>query len=165
MYIYILVHEKNNIMGSITLKELSAYLPYKIQGVADFLPDTIFIVNSISCTWVKGYTKEGNNVPLGCNIKKFKPLLRPLSDLTKEIEINGERFVPIDWFEKNVNKTISFFQAMNLNYSLNIDIETENYSQTIDLYNGYLVVQKLLEWHFDCFNLIDKGLAIDLNII
>jgi hypothetical protein len=134
-------------MGSITLKELSAYLPYKIQGVADFLPDTIFIVNSISCTWVKGYTKEGNNVPLGCNIKKFKPLLRPLSDLTKEIEVNGERFIPIN------KLPIIGIEVLELESDINNGcIEQKYYS-------------KLLEWHFDVFNLIGRGLGIDLNSI
>jgi hypothetical protein len=29
-------------------------------------------------------------------IEKIKPILRPLSDLTKEIEVNGEKFIPIE---------------------------------------------------------------------
>lgn len=142
-------------MESITLRELAAYLPYGVRYKDSYAGDiSTRILNGNSIEhWKCGHIK-----PLILH-------LRPLSDLTKEIEVNGEMCIPIDWFEKNVNKTISFFQAMNLNYSLNIDIETENYAQTIDLYNGYLVIQKLLEWHFDCFNLIGRGLAIDLNSI
>lgn len=48
-------------------------------------------------------------------------------------------------------------------YYNEIILETENYSQDIDLYDGYLVVQKLLEWNFDINGLIEKKLAIDIN--
>lgn len=95
---------------------------------------------------------------------KYKPILRPLSDLTKEIEVNGERFIPLQVFKK-INKTISFYQPLSKDMDLQIDIETENYSQSIDLFEGYLVTQKLFEWHFDVFNLIEKGLAVDINEI
>lgn len=94
-----------------------------------------------------------------------KPILRSLSDLAKEIEVNGEKFVPMNWFEKNINKTINFYKPINENYNLSIDIETEDYSQTIDLFEGYLTVQKLYEWHFDIHGLIEKGLAIDINTL
>ena len=36
----------------------------------------------------------------------------------------------------------------------------------IDLkYLPYGVVEKLLEWHFDIFGLLEKGLAVDINTI
>ena len=92
-----------------------------------------------------------------------KLLAKPLSDLTKHCEDLG--FVPSEWFEKNFNKSISFYNPINLDIPLQIDIETENYSQTIDLFDGYLIVQKLYEWKFDIHGLIENVLAIDINTI
>ena len=80
-----------------------------------------------------------------------KPILRPLSDLTKEIEVDGEKFVP----------------AIELNWS---NITTDILSKSINLTNKFnnlfaFDYKKLLEWHFDVFGLIEKGLAIDINTI
>lgn len=80
----------------------------------------------------------------------IKPILRPLSDLTKEIEINGDRFRPIeklyggDYYTKGMNDSISNYQHLKNHYGF--------YSQ-------------LFEWHFDVFGLIDAGLAVDLNTL
>ena len=80
-----------------------------------------------------------------------KPILRPLSDLTKEIEVDGEKFVP----------------AIELNWS---NITTDILSKSINLTNKFnnlfaFDYKKLLEWHFDVFGLIEKGLAIDINTL
>ncbi len=68
------------------------------------------------------------------------PILHKLSDLTKVIEHNGEKFVPRNKFYGNP-----------LDYKIRE--------------NSYDVVQKLIEWHFDVYNLIDKNLAIDINTL
>lgn len=75
----------------------------------------------------------------------FKPILRPLSYLTKEIEHNGERFVPVDRLEWN-----SYDHIIKKGMCDNV---------------GYQYMIKLFEWHFDVFGLIDKGLAIDINTL
>ena len=74
-------------------------------------------------------------------------ILHPLSDLTKEIDHNGEKFVPIiilrwseniiGWSKKNIN----------------LAIENIRFDDAI----------KLIEWHFDLFGGIDSGDAIDVN--
>lgn len=79
----------------------------------------------------------------------IKPILRPLSDLTKEIEHNGERFVPIDviFKECGFTKTTNHFQEF-----------------TEDVRAGkteYRAISRLFEWHFDVFELIEKGLAVN----
>lgn len=73
-------------------------------------------------------------------LDEVKPILRPLSDLTKEIELNGEKFVPIQ----------------------ETDIDIPFTSDLLFLVT-YGDVQKLLEWHFDVFGLIENNLAIDIN--
>lgn len=75
----------------------------------------------------------------------FKPILYPLSDLTKEIDVNGEKFVPSKVLNWNI-------QGREIN---KIHFESISYSH----------IQKLLEWNFDIYGLIEKGLAIDINTL
>ena len=75
----------------------------------------------------------------------FKPILRPLSDLAKEIEVNGQKFIPnikLDWNDGN-----------NTCYS-----DILKWISIADYF-------KLLEWHFDIYGLIEKSLAIDINTL
>lgn len=96
-------------------------------------------------------------------IWKFKPILRPLSDLTKEIEHNGEKFVPIEWFEIGDDENLcpDYGNGNIKLISLLKDMSKHNF---IDLnYMQYGVIEKLLEWHFDIFGLLEQGLAVDFN--
>ena len=86
----------------------------------------------------------------------IKLLCFPISSLTKEITINGETFVPIDFINKNIRKVVDIYLVVG---EINIDIETDNYSQIINLIDGYEIMQKLIEWKFDVFRLIELGLA------
>lgn len=81
-------------------------------------------------------------------LDQIKCYKRPLSDLTKEIEVNGEKFVPI-------NKMPSNWQRYTNN-----EIQAHNIQAL-----NYRTFQLLLEWHFDVFGLIEKGLAIDFNTL
>lgn len=83
------------------------------------------------------------------NLHLFKPILHPLSDLTKEIEHNGEKFVPIHWFDENFDHNEAFPLVLN---SRGI-VEMKHWNE----------FQKLFEWHFDIFGLIENYLAIDVN--
>ena len=85
-----------------------------------------------------------------------KPILRPLSDLTKEIEHNGEKFVPID--ELN---NIGDAECDRYNDYFN----EENISDVNWLLEPFIIFQKLIEWKFDLADLISKGEAIDVNTL
>lgn len=79
----------------------------------------------------------------------YKIVKHPLSDLTKEIEVNGEKFVPIEKI------SIHLF-----------DIDTRNY--ILDGHTNampFWVIKMLLEWHFDIYGLIENDLAIDINAL
>lgn len=118
----------------------------KLEHLAPYLPYGLKVKDN-----ERIYTMDTNNnnsdgietVLYGIN---QLPILRPLSDLTKEIEHNGERFVP-----KNMFNTKFEYLFTNIEY----------YNVQNDL--SYSVVRKLIEWHFDVFGLIDKELAIDIN--
>ena len=76
------------------------------------------------------------------------PIINPLSNLTKEIEHNGEKFVPIDLLRQD-------------GYYIGEDWIIENFKDVENSSFGF--IQKLIKWHFDIANLIEKGEAIDVN--
>lgn len=85
------------------LKHIAPYLPYGLKGN---LVNLEYFDSQICCELYRietGKTKESDKYDItvivgDCEseLKDFKPTLRPLSDLTKEIEHNGERFVPLE---------------------------------------------------------------------
>lgn len=146
------------------LKHLAPYLPYGLKIQWDDTKDIYGISfgetnynDNLYSLETLVFTMEGKDV-LG-----WKPILRPLSDLTKEIEHDGEKFVPVDWIEMNLRKGIDIYKPLNPEFPIEITITTNDYSHEVELYDGYLIMQKLISWHFDVFNLIDQGLAIDIN--
>jgi len=136
------------------LKHLAPYLPYRLKGI---------------CTWehlnkdfeVELYSASSNilniSSPFGGNdyveINEFKPILRTLSDLIKEIQHNGEKFVPIN--------TIKIFTDLNhFEYVERFIYDEETFGLL-----PYWVMELLLEWNFDIFGLIPHGLAVDINTL
>jgi hypothetical protein len=119
------------------IKHLAPYLPYSLKGnyeVSEVVPSAKYELRN----------KELRNDNIDFFLSYAKPILRPISDLTKEIEVNGEKFVPIDWIKKNYIR-----ETMGLNIAT----------------WSYRTVEKLAEWHFDIFGLIENGLAVDINTL
>lgn len=169
-------------MEKLELKHLAAYLPYGLTVTKE--------------DWGKIVKVDADGTTLnhaGINYVlrvQAKPVLRPLSDLTNEIEHNGERFVPIMEMAKmysstnNVKKiegvasnfhyfkcfyTKKDYQVLIINtdcrawFTYYFDDDKPNYG--INIVNEWEVREKLLSWHFDIFGLMEKGLAVDLNTL
>ena len=126
------------------LKHLTAYLPYNLQiKLGDGREmEVIAVRNWIG--WCVTYKSENGETNIG--IKAVKPILRPLSDITKEIEHKGERFIPV---RKLITEPDDNLYPENIDYRVVTNIM------------GYEKTQKLLEWHFDVFGLIPAGLATE----
>lgn len=123
------------------LKHLAPYLPYGLKVLANQRQRTLHgISQDVAYLYYNGLKPYF--------FKEFKPILRPLSDLTKEIEVNGERFVPFKWLGWN--------NCLDLR-----DIIEDKDFQNISFEDA----QKLFSLHFDIFNLIPQGLAIDINTL
>lgn len=128
------------------LKHLAPYLPYGLKGKRD--------------GYNKGILMQGldysENVLTNfgyIDIKYFNPILRPLSDLTKEIALeNGKKIIVINTF---------FRESRDL---LEKELRITNGNLIID-FLSWVIIQKLLEFHFDVFGLIKNGLAIDINTL
>ena len=138
------------------LKHLSPYLPYGLEAVIRLREDSSLPIDDecivkITCFEVAYLDSEYD---------EFRPILRPLSDLTKEIEVNGEKFTPIMVLELD-SHTLSINK-----YSNHLEIkgvESNEWTYAIDVYTE--IMCNLFEWHFDVFGLIEKGLAIDINTL
>lgn len=135
------------------LKHLAAYLPYGIR----------MYMNKADNTYTLHGLKKNNGIMKLISYTnsdvfsdECKPILRPLSDMTKEIEINGEKFVPNELISKAM-----FTKSQNTDFvRLKNQIANNKIHQL-----PYDVSQILLSWHFDIFGLIDAGLAIDINTL
>ena len=129
------------------LKHLAGYLPYGLKVRHSSWNEIL----TMDCC---GDNSESLSI---LDIEQYaKPILHPLSDLTKEIEVNGENFVPIEIIQKDF-----YWDYVKNNMR---DLIKDNDYSLIE-YLPYMVVEKLLEWHFDIYNLIENNLAIDKNTI
>lgn len=146
--------------------ELQHIAPYLLYGLKVNYKGNILVMEGIY-THKDIFTYENADIPLS----EIKPILRPRSDLTKEIEINGERFVPIErLFEIQYSSLSSKGRAFYYEQGKDWVLCSGNWTAVsfkINLsnieHNYYWVIQNLLEWHFDVFGLIPQGLAIDIN--
>lgn len=122
------------------LKHLAPYLPYRLKILR---PDN---KTTLTLKGINGnlLILDEDNIEKYGHIKKNKPVLRPLSDLLKTIKINNQKFMPA--------RKLGFYQA-------DVDFVFNNQTDLIQ----FRFVQKLIEWHFDVFGLIDAGLAVDIN--
>ena len=80
--------------------------------------------------------------------ERGKPILRPLSDLAKEIEHNGETFIPIE--------RIGIYNPNNVDYLID---------QILSEFVEFSVMETLVRWHFDVICLIPRGEAVDVNTL
>jgi hypothetical protein len=86
------------------IKHLSAYLPYGLKLYAGeyFVENNLDVILDRLDVTTKAI--DASNLDGVWFIDEVKPLLRPLSQLTQEIEVNGEKFVPIVELLKIKNK-------------------------------------------------------------
>lgn len=140
------------------LKHLAPYLPYGLRIILPKSGRIIVVAGLLEVVDEGILVRDVDGSWLGLGLWHFTPILRPLSDLTKEIEHNGERFVPKRVL-KEMPDPIGGFHTDRL-----MTIVENPQKWSIEVAN-YAVVQKLIEWHFDVFGLIENGLAIDINTL
>lgn len=143
------------------LKHIAPYLPYVLKAeILDYEKDYVGKQYDEIIGLHKWYKNKdwvcltaGGSKP---SFDTIKPILRPLSDLTKEIEVNGEKFVPIECLEEKYYTLDLHKQCLRL-----LEENGENWINQSE----YMLVNYLFEWHFDVFGLIENGLAIDINTL
>lgn len=101
------------------------------------------------------------------NVEECKPILRPFSDLNKEIIIDGVKVIPIQeavWGKVGVNHMglrISFECFDDDVYMICRDKQNRMIDRAVNTSD----FDFLYKYHFDVFGLIEKGLAIDINTL
>lgn len=121
--------------------------PYADKALKGYFLGKLDILTGID--FVYGSVSSLNNGSV--LLKDFKPILLPLSDLEKEIEL---------------------FNEINKGYMELIIDKTEKAGYYIKTYNIYIFNENLLalndfffKYHFDVYGLIEKGWAINYNDI
>lgn len=136
----------------LTLEHLAPYLPYGLKYVSpEYKAISMFDIS-------KGETVEtmsAISMVAMTKINKYKPLLYPISKLTQEIEHNGKKFIPIDSINNLYPEYPLFIEDNSIFITDSCDLNM------LEIHEVYKLYQKLFEWHFDIFGLIEKGLAIE----
>lgn len=153
----------------IEIKHLAPYLPYGLTCDHGAVDDPEYgILTQLDCSMG---VEDGqfNNDRVTVPLQLIRPILKPLSKLHKKIEHNGEKFVPLSVLYDIVNAK-HFFEALDKKGDKIIEIwvmfENGRYEnwQTFHIDRlSFKHSQKLFEWHFDVFELIEQNLAIDSN--
>lgn len=175
-------------MDNLTLEHLAPYLPYGIQIIDNGEVETIIgVINNK--VFIEDCHRNGY-----ASIEDVKLVLRPMTDLIKEVWIKGH-LTPLVDIVITTNGTNTIVDKMHIsddyiycnyrNYpndtyykSLVYHIDNRMFTlhrhsslePTLDnarvpYFDHNEIFQKLLSWHFDVFGLIEKGLAIDINSI
>ena len=129
------------------LKHLAPYLPYNLN-TKYLLYNVIGEIGEIAPQKNEVRDKKLTAENVDFVLEYCKPLLRPLSDLNKEIECDGIIFNPIE----------TYAGMSQLKECVTLSTHELRYAH-------YSTVEFLFEHHFDVFGLIEKGLAIDINTI
>lgn len=119
------------------LKHLSPYLPYGLKGeiTRNIYPRSKEI-KEVTITNISDWNTRAYSI---------KPILRPLSELFED-------------------KYKNLFFISDYTYAILRKVQDGNKYNEVEAL-PYFVTVKLLENHFDVFGLIEKGLAIDINIL
>ena len=125
------------------IKYLASYLPYGLN-IKDVKHGSVFEALHFITTPNQDFSLFKGNFDQLINDKYLKPVLFPLSSLTKEITINGKTFVP----KKLILDSAKFHSEVP------ICVIDNDYR----LWNVF-EYELLLSLKFDIYNLIEKGLA------
>lgn len=176
-------------MEKLELKHWCAYMPYGLKMIFE-KSGNIRELTGLQTSSGMSMIFIFNELYHSQEFFNYKPILRPLSDLTKEIEHNGEKFVPIEVIGKLFVEQGEFLDGFfgwdiptggddyqdyyfNIAFSNEVlHLETwcgepnEKYSYIVETHAlEYTAYNQLIKYHFDIFNLIPEGLAVDINTL
>ena len=150
----------------IELKHIAPYTPHglKVTFEGDDLTHEV-VGLSIAADGIELISPFGDYGK--ANIEDCKLILRPLSDLDKNITHNGKTFNPVKELvkmpiTKENNALMAFYSLNTIGVGKYLE-DVANYGDINPKYLSYPLATKLIEWHFDINGLIEIGLAININ--
>lgn len=90
-------------------------------------------------------------------------ILRPIEDVIKMVNIKGKTFIPLGELNEEALRFGSSIQVFPTSQFFEIRKQRDMSFYNILKENRWK--DKLIAWHFDVFNLIPRGLAIDINTL
>lgn len=142
------------------IQHLAPYLPYGLKAKTERLG--IFTIDGFRTIKNDDISLKSNDTHIGF-INEITPILRQLSDLTKEIEVDGKRFILAEllWSIEAIEEDdFKKYGEIPSYWKLSIK-EIKESLYTVD----YGDFKKLVEYHFDVFGLIEQNLAVDFNTL
>jgi len=136
------------------LKHIAPYLPYCLRAIDEFgrirtltIEHSTYDTNTVGLFRLFDFDKDGKY----CN----KPILRPLSELTCTTYLDGETIT----FEELISTDENAFGVNGFGEPV---FYVNNKWEKIDVKDlPFETVSGLFRYHFDVFNLIPQGLAVD----
>jgi len=126
----------------LNIKHLSPYLPYKLS-IIDFKSKEPYPME------MEGFDTHLNKIiaeRMNWEYNEVKPVLRNLSDLTKEIGHNGKKVTPYEYISTSKKDSQENMRRIG---NGNVDML------------AWWKIERLLQLHFDVFGLIKAGCAIE----
>jgi len=161
------------------IEYLAPYLPFELEFQRK---GTGFTMIGIEHNYVKSLESPYD----WFDFSEIKPYMRPYSDLLKEIESQGKKFIPlielaristldkIESFTSSENETsfgIKYIDSDEENIIFSFSKETnqfylhfESNERFFPINHTFELYRKLYEWHFG-FGLVEAGIAIDVNTV
>ncbi|MDR0970525.1 MAG: hypothetical protein LBM67_08335 [Lentimicrobiaceae bacterium] len=162
------------------LKDICGNIEYKLKYIDSF--GYISVAKTLN---TDGFIDK-NYSTIPDKTAQIKPILRPLSDLYKEISHNGEKFIPIVRLaESSENKTLKKCNCWKLRIKENPLLEDFKYTAVSETgitfayrkygffcaddeitnfeINQVELFDLLNEWKIDYRGLIEKGLAVSVH--
>jgi len=152
-------------METLTLEHLSVYLPYGLMGQLKGYPNGTYVtlgtyLSNTERKWTIDMFIESGVLPI----------LYPLSSLTETIWYEGKEIKPIefikDWYNESYGKIddLEYYDLENEFALFGVFHSTEE-KETEIIAMPYQAYQLLFKMKIDIFGLIEKGLAVDVNIL
>lgn len=141
------------------------------EFLAFSLPYDVKAIDKFECIWtIHPYKdalddlKDNEHLSYENFIKEegHRLILHPLSDLTKEIEHKGEKFVPIEELREIIGGSWCgvYEGVVELIQEWDIDTLKDKIK-----YLPFEFIQLFISWQFDIADLLSKGEAIDVNTL
>lgn len=143
------------------IEYLSLYLPYNIQVECQWVEHRAFLhgIEAGGDCCVKIFKVVGDDLIHDSNYYPagdIKPYLHRLSMLTEEIEHEGERFVPAE-------KLYGFMKGYDYDLGYEGFVTVLTHMKTD--HQPMILLIEMVKYHFDVFNLIQEGKAIDKTVL
>jgi hypothetical protein len=158
-------------MEKLTIKELAPYLPYglKVWTMAKAETEKGKPMRQMYGVLHGVYSEYGDETSvifreddtiIDYKLNEIKPVLRPLFDIAKTIEVKGEK---IRTDEKIIEQHPN---CPHFKYLFMEELHVRHHWMKQDLSTSFIensCFSALIELHFDVFGLIEQELAIDIN--